>query len=256
MTASLMVAVLAADALARRPAKPAESRRQAISWKAPPTSQAGSPSSPPCAGHGYRGRVVNSSWSSRPSPSTWTRHPRTRWWPGRSCRAAELDAVDVGPFGNTAEGGADAVLPRSTPCCARPGRRRHPGLAAGQRRSRRPGDDRAGRTTTVRRGGQAAGRRDGRQDARARRGRGDDVVLAWEGEDVVAVRLPQLADSLDHILADTGAPARHSRSPTWTARPSRRSYGSWRPAAPSPSGTAWRRWRRARASAASPSTTT
>lgn len=29
----------------------------------------------------------------------------------------------------------------------------------------------------------------------------DDVVLSWEGEDVVAVRLPQLADSLDHILA-------------------------------------------------------
>ncbi|GHH36484.1 helix-turn-helix domain-containing protein [Streptomyces candidus] len=29
----------------------------------------------------------------------------------------------------------------------------------------------------------------------------DDVVLAWEGEDVVAVRLPQLSDSLDHILA-------------------------------------------------------
>ncbi|OON81915.1 helix-turn-helix domain-containing protein [Streptomyces tsukubensis] len=29
----------------------------------------------------------------------------------------------------------------------------------------------------------------------------NDVVLAWEGEDVVAVRLPQLADSLDHILA-------------------------------------------------------
>ncbi|AXG81071.1 hypothetical protein [Streptomyces paludis] len=25
-------------------------------------------------------------------------------------RGAELDAVDVGPFGNTAEGGADAVL--------------------------------------------------------------------------------------------------------------------------------------------------
>ncbi|MFD7322642.1 hypothetical protein ACFV9D_16370 [Streptomyces sp. NPDC059875] len=25
-------------------------------------------------------------------------------------QAAELDAVDVGPFGNTAEGGADAVL--------------------------------------------------------------------------------------------------------------------------------------------------
>ncbi|MFF2849093.1 helix-turn-helix domain-containing protein [Streptomyces sp. NPDC058001] len=29
----------------------------------------------------------------------------------------------------------------------------------------------------------------------------DDVVLAWRGEDVIAVRLPQLADSLDHILA-------------------------------------------------------
>ncbi|MFI2372726.1 helix-turn-helix domain-containing protein [Streptomyces sp. NPDC018833] len=31
--------------------------------------------------------------------------------------------------------------------------------------------------------------------------REDDVVLSWEGEEVVAVRLPQLADSLDHILA-------------------------------------------------------
>ncbi|MFD7443368.1 helix-turn-helix domain-containing protein [Streptomyces sp. NPDC059909] len=29
----------------------------------------------------------------------------------------------------------------------------------------------------------------------------DDVVLAWEGVDVVAVRLPQLSESLDHILA-------------------------------------------------------
>ncbi|MFI8192657.1 helix-turn-helix domain-containing protein [Streptomyces sp. NPDC085946] len=29
----------------------------------------------------------------------------------------------------------------------------------------------------------------------------DDVVLSWEGAHVVAVRLPQLADSLDHILA-------------------------------------------------------
>ncbi|MFF9897966.1 helix-turn-helix domain-containing protein [Streptomyces longispororuber] len=28
----------------------------------------------------------------------------------------------------------------------------------------------------------------------------DDVVLAWKGEDVLAVRLPQLADSLDRIL--------------------------------------------------------
>jgi hypothetical protein len=31
---------------------------------------------------------------------------------------------------------------------------------------------------------------------------GDDVVLAWEGEDVVAVRLPHLSESLDHLLAD------------------------------------------------------
>ncbi|MGW8377082.1 helix-turn-helix domain-containing protein [Streptomyces sp. ODS28] len=31
---------------------------------------------------------------------------------------------------------------------------------------------------------------------------GDDVVLAWEGEDVVAVQLPHLSDSLDHILAE------------------------------------------------------
>ncbi|MDF3298596.1 helix-turn-helix domain-containing protein [Streptomyces tropicalis] len=29
----------------------------------------------------------------------------------------------------------------------------------------------------------------------------DDVVLSWEGIDALAVRLPQLADSLDHILA-------------------------------------------------------
>ncbi|MCQ9136038.1 helix-turn-helix domain-containing protein [Streptomyces sp. IBSBF 2807] len=29
----------------------------------------------------------------------------------------------------------------------------------------------------------------------------EDVVLTWEGVESVAVRLPQLADSLDHILA-------------------------------------------------------
>jgi len=29
-----------------------------------------------------------------------------------------------------------------------------------------------------------------------------DVVLSWEGEAVLAVRLPRLADSLDHLLAD------------------------------------------------------
>ncbi len=32
--------------------------------------------------------------------------------------------------------------------------------------------------------------------------RGDDVVLAWEGEELLAVRLPHLSASLDHILAD------------------------------------------------------
>jgi hypothetical protein len=32
--------------------------------------------------------------------------------------------------------------------------------------------------------------------------RGDDVVLRWAGEAVLAVRLPRLADSLDHLLAD------------------------------------------------------
>lgn len=31
---------------------------------------------------------------------------------------------------------------------------------------------------------------------------GDDVVLSWEGREVVAVRLPHLSDSLDHMLAE------------------------------------------------------
>ncbi|WBB62173.1 helix-turn-helix domain-containing protein [Streptomyces sp. WMMC500] len=31
---------------------------------------------------------------------------------------------------------------------------------------------------------------------------GDDVVLSWEGRELVAVRLPHLADSLDHMLAE------------------------------------------------------
>ncbi|WP_420823921.1 helix-turn-helix domain-containing protein [Streptomyces roseifaciens] len=30
----------------------------------------------------------------------------------------------------------------------------------------------------------------------------DDVMLSWEGREVVAVRLPRLSASLDHILAD------------------------------------------------------
>ncbi|WP_046506355.1 helix-turn-helix domain-containing protein [Streptomyces odonnellii] len=37
--------------------------------------------------------------------------------------------------------------------------------------------------------------------------RPDDVLLAWEGENVLAVRLPQLSESLDHILA--GLERRH-----------------------------------------------
>ncbi|MYS24768.1 HTH domain-containing protein [Streptomyces sp. DvalAA-14] len=32
--------------------------------------------------------------------------------------------------------------------------------------------------------------------------RDDDVLLSWQGEAVLAVRLPRLADSLDHLLAD------------------------------------------------------
>jgi hypothetical protein len=32
--------------------------------------------------------------------------------------------------------------------------------------------------------------------------RGDDVVLTWEGHEVIAVRLPHLSDSLDHILTE------------------------------------------------------
>ncbi|TSB19154.1 helix-turn-helix domain-containing protein [Streptomyces sp. NBC_01525] len=31
---------------------------------------------------------------------------------------------------------------------------------------------------------------------------GDDVVLTWEGEERVAVRLPHLSESLDHLLAE------------------------------------------------------
>ncbi|MDX3236214.1 helix-turn-helix domain-containing protein [Streptomyces sp. ME03-5709C] len=40
--------------------------------------------------------------------------------------------------------------------------------------------------------------------------RGDDVVLSWEGSEVVAVRLPHLAASLDHTLADLER--RHGRA--------------------------------------------
>ncbi|WP_405621475.1 helix-turn-helix domain-containing protein [Streptomyces sp. NBC_01508] len=40
----------------------------------------------------------------------------------------------------------------------------------------------------------------GAQAVRPDLARPDDVVLSWEGEAVVAVRLPQLSESLDHIL--------------------------------------------------------
>ncbi len=67
----------------------------------------------------------------------------------------------------------------------------------------------------------------------------DDVVLAWEGTDVVAVRLPQLADSLDHILA---AMERRCGKPLaeLDRKASRRSYGYWRRAVPSPCAMGWR----------------
>ena len=41
----------------------------------------------------------------------------------------------------------------------------------------------------------------------------DDVVLAWEGQDVIAVRLPQLSDSLDHILAAVAEPFKRGITP-------------------------------------------
>ena len=85
--------------------------------------------------------------------------------------------------------------------------------------------------------------------------RGDDVVLSWEGEDVVAVRLPHLADSLDHLLADLER--RHGRPlPELDRKDKQTSYASWRSAARSRCGTAWRPSPRHSASAASPSTTT
>ncbi len=113
---------------------------------------------------------------------------------------AGLDEVDVGPFGNTAEGGADAVLAAVDTLLRRT-------LTAGATRvsSRSTSSTRTtgerDRSERVHRGREAAGRRDGRGDDPAGRGRPDDVVLTWEDAAAVAVRLPQLADSLDHILA-------------------------------------------------------
>ncbi|MEU2160912.1 helix-turn-helix domain-containing protein [Streptomyces chengbuensis] len=41
----------------------------------------------------------------------------------------------------------------------------------------------------------------GAEILRPEQAQADDVVLSWEGAEVLAVRLPQLSDSLDHILA-------------------------------------------------------
>ncbi|CAM5233835.1 hypothetical protein SANTM175S_04842 [Streptomyces antimycoticus] len=72
------------------------------------------------------------------------------------------------------------------------------------------------------------------------RARGDDVVLSWEGRPVVAVRLPHISDSLDHILADL---RRRHGVPLWpsTARPSRPSSATSNSAAPSRCATASKR---------------
>lgn len=42
-------------------------------------------------------------------------------------QGAELDAVDVGPFGNTAEGARTRCSPPWTPCCGGPWPRAPPG---------------------------------------------------------------------------------------------------------------------------------
>ena len=116
--------------------------------------------------------------------------------------AAELDAVDVGPFGNTAEGGADAVL---TAVDALLRKTLEAGatrislqvnvIERGPRRVTGAGDEpfiAAVKPLVDAMGGEMLPPDEAGPD---------DVVLAWEGADVVAVRLPQLADSLDHILA-------------------------------------------------------
>ncbi len=85
---------------------------------------------------------------------------------------------------------------------------------------------------------------------------GDDVVLAWEGEDVLAVRLPQLADSLDHILA--ALERRHGMPLSDLDRKGKQEIVRSLEArgAGSRCGTAWRPWPAPSASVGSPSTTT
>lgn len=125
-------------------------------------------------------------------------------------QSAELDAVDVGPFGNTAEGGADQVLTAVDSLLRQAlasGATRVP--APGQRHRRGPevtGPVDHPLVTAVKPLADAMGAELlGPGDAHP-----DDVVLAWEGEDVVAVRLPQLSESLDHILAAMERRRRHA----------------------------------------------
>lgn len=69
---------------------------------------------------------------------------------------------------------------------------------------------------------------------------GDDVVLTWEGQDRVAVRLPHLSDSLDHILAELQR--RHGVPLADLDRKTKQSVVRiLESAVPSPSATAWKR---------------
>lgn len=82
----------------------------------------------------------------------------------------------------------------------------------------------------------------------------EDVVLSWEGREVVAVRLPQLSDSLDQILA--ALERKHGRPLAELDRKTKQAVvRSLEAAAPSPSAMAWRRWRAPWGCPASPSTT-
>lgn len=82
----------------------------------------------------------------------------------------------------------------------------------------------------------------------------DDVVLSWEGEAVIAVRLPQLSESLDHILA--ALERGHGMPLSELDRRTKQSVvRSLEARGPSPYGMAWRPWRARSGSAGSRSTT-
>ncbi len=88
----------------------------------------------------------------------------------------------------------------------------------------------------LRQGGQAARGRHGGEMVPPQEAGKDDVVLSWEGADVIAVRLPQLADSWTTSWPRWSARSA-SRSHELDRRRSGRSCASWRRAAPSPYGT-------------------